>query len=176
MITIYRNQTTNQTHGLLIAENGSETFTCFTLERRWNENRKETSCYIPEPGQKGSVSYKIINQKTGFPIIQLSDTGRMDRRIQVFSESPIWLGKEMIWSTSHQRYEFTDFRQTIQEFAKFIPTEGEIRFEWLEPIEQPNTPVIPGTTFFYDEKERYFPPGSGPNQADLRDVKHLLGD
>jgi hypothetical protein len=82
----------------------------------------------------------------------------------------------MVWSTSHQRYEFTDFRQVIQEFAKFIAPEGEIYFEWKEDIDQPNTPVIPGTTFFYDEKERYIVPGTGPNQADLRDFSHLLRD
>lgn len=166
MITILRNPSTNQIHGHVSAILGDKTFECLSLERPWNNNRKETSCLIPPPGQNGTISYYIINQHSNFPIIQLGRTGRIDRRIQVFPESPIWLGRQKVWSESFKRYEFTDFRQTLRELATFIPEEGFISFEWGEPIQQPDTKVITGTNFYYDEDERYIAPLSEPGYSD----------
>jgi hypothetical protein len=101
-----------QVHGVLRIEKDGKSYVYETLERPYKNNTKEISSLKP-----GVYKLDIINKGTSFPFLQLYGTGRKDARIQVFRESPVWLGTEKVYNVSDRKYEFSDFRECLNELC-----------------------------------------------------------
>jgi hypothetical protein len=130
-----------QIHGVLRIEQGGKSYVYETLERPYKNNTKEISCLKP-----GIYKLDIINKGTAFPFLQLYGTGRKDGRIQVFRESPVWFGSEKVFNTTDKKYEFSDFRQALNELCTLDFSTIQITEVYSEKAWHP---YAPETTLSY---------------------------
>lgn len=138
----------DQIHGVLKIKTPTGLFVCETLERPYRDNRKEMSCLKP-----GIYKIEIINPLSEFPFIQIHGTGRLDNRIQVFRESPIWIGTEKVFNIDSGLYEFADFRDTLKELCKIQSDTITISQGYTNNLWSPHTPIITLSTFKASDDE-----------------------
>jgi hypothetical protein len=92
------------------------------------------SCLPPGP-EEPKMFYKLRKSNTygNTPFQHLTlGAGPKKWAIQPTKESPIYIGQKLVYCEATGLYEFTDFRETILELAKYVDVDTNLEIRWTD--------------------------------------------